>query len=381
MIMRELTPFFLFAFAFAFGCGAGESDPSAAGNSSDVTTGGPTAEEAQACAKGSVGKNLAGDSVVKCTVPFADAPMVHLPADQMAGDEVSFYAGGSQPDGDFEGVLWTRDGKSFVPVDNANKPIEFTDDGSKALPKGMHAPSNRLLFTIYRFTGKLGKSLKSQHGDATAIHLTDARPVVEIDGCALDSRLLGTWEGTVSERLVTPSGYGPFTKNFDPDKRIPIHITFDSLTPAAPLADFSAGGVRMKDALTFTVNGTIDNFDKDVTVDGKLYPSLTAMDVKNPFYSAKDGKVSLYRLGNMHGLINDAHWALNYPNGSKDLTPNGMSQTMDAFQGPSFLFDAGVSSDEYGTLSVAPHLPYNLNGHTVELKPVHIGEKLGQCAK
>jgi hypothetical protein len=348
---------------------------------SDVTsTTPPSADEAKACQAGTVGKNLAGDSVLKCTQPFDTAPSIRLPADKKTGKEVTLYAGGTVPT-DFSGafVLWGRDGSLYLPVDASNAPIAYAD-GAKKLPKTMHAPTNRMGFTIYQFTGTLGGAVDSPHGAATAIHLKTARPVVEIDGCAMDSRMLGTWDGTVSERLETPTGGGPLTKNFDESKRVPIHVTFDGIAKHAPLSDYTGGKV-LKDAATFDLTGTIDNFDHDVTVDGKKYPSLQAMGAKNPFLGAKDGKIDMYRLGNMHGQQNDAHWVLTYPAGSENLSGNGMSYTLTSFTAPAMLFNAGVTAEPIDQLEIKPHIPFLANGHSVLLSPVKIGEKMGQCGE
>jgi hypothetical protein len=291
---------------------------------------------------------------------------------------VTFYAGATVPT-DFSGefVVWARDGKRYLPVDASNAPIAYSD-GAKKLPKAMHAPTNRMSFTIYQFTGKLGGHVQSPYGDATALQIKTARPVVEIDGCAFDSRLLGTWAGPVSERLVTPTGGGPLTKNFDESKRVPIHITLDGIEKRPALSDYS-GGATLKDATTYLLKGTIDNFSADVTLDGKKYPSLDAMGAKNPFLGASDGKIELYRLGNMHGQDNDAHWVLRYPKGAKDLTTNGMSYTLTAFTAPAMLFSVSASEAPIDRIEIKPHIPFLANGHSVLLAPVTIGQKMGQC--
>jgi hypothetical protein len=262
----------------------------------------------------------------------------------------------------------------YVPIDASSKGIEY--DGGK-LPKTMHAPTMRSTYTVYQFTGTEGGSIDSAYGKATKLSLTGARPVVEMDGCAFDSRLAGTWEGTVSERLEHPTGGGPLTKNFDESKRVAIHLTFSALTKDPNLSEYK-GGARIKDHESFMLQGTIDNFDKDVTLDGKKYPSLKAMGDKNPFLGAKDGKVQLYRLGNMHGLMNDGHWVFTYPAGSQSLTGNGMSYTLTSFTAASML-NPGDDSDPLGVVEIKPHIPYTMNGHSVVIKPLSVGAKTGQC--
>ncbi len=367
----------LLAFA-ATACGSGSGD-SAAGDDSDVTASTPpSAEEAKACQTGTVTKNGAGDTILACAQPFDAAPAVRLPADKTSSGTISLYAGASVPT-DFSGafVLWDRDGKLYLPVDSANAPIAYAD-GAKKLPKTMHAPTNRMALTIYQFTGTLGGAVDSPHGAATAIHIKTARPVVELDGCAIDSRLLGTWDGTVSERLATPTGGGPLTKNFDETKRVAIHVTFDGIGKHPALSDYTGGKV-LKDADTYDLSGTIDNFDKDVKIGGKTYPSLTAMGAKNPFFGAKDGNIDMYRVGNMHGQQNDAHWVFTYPAGSQNLSGNGMSYTLTAFTAPVFLFANGVAPKDIAQIEIKPHIPFLANGHSVDLAPLQIGAHLGKC--
>jgi hypothetical protein len=368
----------LLLLAAAPGCSSADAGATGAEDSDVVATTPPSADEAKACQTGTVGKNGAGDTVLKCTEPFASAPNVRLPKDTKSGRSVTLYAGATVPT-DYSGafVLWDRAGNLYLPVDSAGAPVAYAD-GAKKLPKAMHAPTNRMALTIYQFTGTLGGAVDSPHGAATAIQLTSARPVVEIDGCAIDSRILGTWEGSVSERLETPTGGGPLTKNFDETKRVPIHVTLDGISSRPALSDYSGGKV-LKDAATYDLTGTIDNFDRDLTVDGKTYKSLRDMGAKNPFFGASDGKIDMYRLGNMHGQQNDGHWVLTYPAGSEDLSGNGMSYTLTSFTAPVFLFDEGVTSPEVDQIEIKPHIPFLANGHSVLLAPLKIGEKMGQC--
>jgi len=56
-------------------------------------------------------------------------------------------------------------------------------------------------------------STPTSHGEA------GARAVYDIPGCVFDGHLMGTWEGTASERLSTPEGSGAWAKAFDDTKR------------------------------------------------------------------------------------------------------------------------------------------------------------------
>jgi hypothetical protein len=370
---------FLFGLAIAvlFGCGAGSSD-GAAGEDSDLTGQAPSADEAKACQDGTVGTDATGASVVHCHKPFATAPLVRLPADAITGTQATFYGGMSVPATfDDIAVIWTRDGKLFVAVDAKGKPIAYGANGAK-LPQALHAPTNRVTFTLYQFAGKLGPQVDTSYGKATAITLTNVRAVVEIDGCALDSRLLGTFTGSVSARLATPTGSGPFVKAFDATTRIPIHVTLDSITKGATLGEYKGGG-RISDGDTYVLAGTLDNFDKDVTIGGKTYASLTAMGATNPFLGAKDNKIQLFRTGNMHGLVNDSHWVLTYPSGSQSLSTTGMSNTLTALTAPAWLMSATGQPADLATVTINPHIPYAANGNSVTLSPEDVGARLGQC--
>ncbi|HEY8075870.1 MAG TPA: hypothetical protein VIF62_17205 [Labilithrix sp.] len=365
-------------FGLALGCAAPTED-AADDEAEDLTAStAPSAAEAKACEAGTVGTDATGAKVVHCTKPFASAPFVRLPADAIDGERATFYGAMTVPTTSADiAVVFARDGKMYAAVDAKGEPLGYGTSGAK-LPKALHAPTNRLTFTIYQFKGELGAEVETPYGKATAIRLKDARAVVEVPGCALDSRLLGTFSGSVSERLATPSGAGPWAKAFNESKRVPIHVTLDSIEKGVTLAEYK-GGAKLSDAETYVLSGTIDNFDKEVTVSGKKYASLAAMGAKNPFAGAKNGKIQLYRLGNMHGQTNDGHWVLTYPSGSETLTMNGMSYTLSAFTAPSFLLADEKSAPEMSTVTIRPHIPYTANGHSVILTPENVGARVGQC--
>lgn len=320
--------------------------------------------------------NAEGDSVVVCTKPFDTAPAVRLPSDVTKAGSVSFYGAITTPTTrDNVALIWTRDGKRWVPVDADGSPVLYADDAK--LPAGLHAPTNRATFTVYQFSGKPAAPAtpyQSPFGDALPIRLTAARAVVEMDGCTFDSRLAGTWDGTLSERLETPVGSPPVIKYFDPSKRVPIHVTLDIANKSANFTEYD-GGDSMRDQKTFRLAGTIDNFDHDVDVDGKRYSSLKAMGSRNPLLGARDGRVDLYRVGNMHGLKNDAHWVVTYPNGMADISASGMSNTLIGFTAPSFLSDDAT----FQHIEIKPHIPFYANGSVLELAPLRIGDKTGTC--
>lgn len=372
MAMRTPRP--LFALGLLAACAA-TSDAEDA-SSDDALSGAPLPVETHACEDGKVAKDATGATVYHCTKPFDAAPVVRLPADTVTGSTAKFYGSMTVPQtAENISLIWSRDGKPWVAVDAAGKPIPF----GSSLPKALHAPTNRITFMVYAFEGTAGAKVSGPWGSATALHITKVRPAVMVDGCAFDSRLAGTWSGTVSERLETPTGGGPFARAFDDQKRVPIHLTLGSLTKTPNLQEYKAGP-RISDAEVYSLSGSIDNFDHDVTVDGKTYPSLKGMGAKNPFLGAQDGKVELYRLGNMHGQQNDGHWVFTYPEGSQALTLNGMSFTLIGQTAASMLIPPEAKPpEELTSITIRPHIPFTVNGHTIVLTPEKVGGQRGQC--
>lgn len=341
-----------------------------------LTSKGPTAAELTACPGGVAAQDATGDRVVKCTKLYPAAPLIRLPADTLTGSRATFYGGLSVPV-DFSGVarIWTRDGKHYLPVTAAGAAIRF--DETARLPAKLHAPTNRVTYTLYQLSGVLGAPLDTGSGPEPTIRLTGARAVVSVDGCVLDSRLLGTWEGSASEAYAAPVGHAPFLQYFDESKRVPIRIKLDALEAMPTLSDYAGGALT--DAATYRLKGRIENWDWPVTAGDKTFPALTSLGAKNPFAGASSGSVELYRLGNMHGQNNDGHWVLTYPNGAKNLTGNGMSYTLTALTAPALLLAPTAKVDELQQLTIAPHIPFATNGHTVVLSPVDVGMRAGQC--
>lgn len=374
MRFSNVAKIFALAVGVTAGCSSGEPEP----DMTEDALKAPSNDEKRACEVASIGTDGTGARVVHCTKPFASAPFVRLPADKITGTKATFYGGMTVPS-TFEdvAVIWARDGKRYVAVDGEGKAIAFTKAGNK-LPAALHAPTNRITFTLYQFTGTLGTEVDTPYGTATAIKLSNARAAVVVDGCGLDSRMLGTWNGTVSEKLETPVGNGPFAKSFDEGRRVPIHLTLTSIKKSNPLADY-AGGEPLEDASTFILEGKIDNFSEAINVGGKEYPSLAAMGRKNPFLGASDGNIQLYRLGNMHGQKNDGHWVLTYPKGAQALTGNGMSLTLTALTAPSMILEPGVAAGPLDSLEIRPHIPFLKNGHSVILSAENIGASIGRC--
>jgi hypothetical protein len=299
-----------------------------------------------------------------------------LPDDVVNGADATFYGGITVPaTADAMTVIWGRDGKRYVAVDKSGKPIEF---GSK-LPSSLHAPTNRVTFTLYQFKGTLGGEVDTfVFGKATGIRLESVRSVVMVEGCAFDGRLVGTWTGTVTEHLEQVQHWGPISHAYDENKPIPIHLTLGSMKKWTTLQEYD-GPDHMSDAQTYMLEGTIDNFSEDVTVNGRTYPSLKAMGVKNPFPGAEDGKVALYRTGNMHGLSDDSHWVFQYPDKSQDLSVTGMTNVLTALTAPSMLLGSDAKVPDLQTIEIKPHIPFSTNGNIITLTPENVGAGLAQC--
>ena len=323
--------------------------------------------------------NSDGDAVTVCNELFHDRPYIHTPPDEDFSDpgSVHFY-GGLYIDPGYAGGVYFIDqtGIKYQIVDAHDEAVQYVN--SPAFPAAMHVPTNRDLFYIYRVTGSIGSRTDSVLGPLKTIKLAKAQPAILISGCALDGFLLGRWTGTVSPRLTSPSGSGPFVKIFDESSSVPIQITLSKANKGSNLAEMS-GDAPIVDGNTYKLSGTIDNFSTDVvTASGVKFPSLELLGSRNPFLNAPNGEIVLYRQGNMHGIGFDNHWVITYPSRSADLTLNGMSDTLEFFT-PAALIGSAGTNNELLTLSLAPHIPYRANGHTMVLQPQEIGKESDQC--
>ena len=331
-------------------------------------------------------KDSAGNSATLCKKLFLEKPYIHLQDDDQTSDSmhVTVY-GGIFPGEDNVIYLLDRDGKQYALADAKGKAFNFIS--APVLKKLAGFPSYRYIFTIYKVTGKI-KGQVAQPGTSTklpAFTPDSIKPVVIVDGCAIDSFLLGTWEGQVTPRLEKPISLGgPLVTYFDEKSRVPVLIHFDEIKLREPNGIYNwSGNGRLKEEKSYQLNGTILNMTQDyTTAEGKKYPSLASMGDRNPFLGAKDGAVNLSRYSNMHGLPYDDHWVLTYPDGSQNLSTNGMTHRLEFFDPATLIAKSENSADaERNGILMFPHIPYYTTRHRMELTPVSIGQQSGACGK
>lgn len=312
---------------------------------------------------------------VRCTKTYPEAPFVRPSlADALGarGKPGKFY-GAMLPPRSFAGEvrLFDRTGATYLATDARGAPLDFGNPAQLLKKAGL--PSNRVYFTLYRFEGSLRPG-DITVGDTTApaFALTGITPIAELDGCAIDSLLLGAWEGTVSTRIAPePSGNPMFTPLFDPQAKRPLRVTFTSLTKVGPLANWQ--GEPIIDQQTYLAHGTIDN-----------YADFAGLGAKSPFLGSRNGAVDLSRRGAMHGLANDNHWVLTYPQGTRSTTTNGMSYEMQALSSAALLLPASASeaaTRDLRTIEVRAHVPYANSGFVIALRPKSIGASAGRCPR
>ncbi|MCX5741649.1 MAG: hypothetical protein NT062_04015 [Proteobacteria bacterium] len=176
-------------------------------------------------------------AVVVCDVAFADAPRIHLPADD--GDTVYAAVGGA-------GLV----DRTRAPVTFAGVAFDvFADPAS--MPSGFALPSYEFLERVYAVRG------------------TSATPVVRLAPEVIDGNLFGTWEGTISTQLTADT--------YDQTMRVPLRVTLDRF--AAEHHDlhrwnpYDAGDPVLTYALR--VQGTIANATTPITLaDGTCAPTI-----------------------------------------------------------------------------------------------------------
>src|SRR5262245_6263071 len=175
-----------------------------------------------ACADQRPGHTSDGESVVVCLKLFASPPYVRLPQDQHTGDRATIYGvvelNSPTASGVLDAVLYDRDLGAYDLLDSAGKPI----DDAAALAKKNRLPSNRVQYLVYEATGKVVSPPSSGDG---RLQLTGLRPVVLVDGYAIDERFLGPWEGVVSKRFAPRKWY----TDEDPAHYARIRVNFTAL--------------------------------------------------------------------------------------------------------------------------------------------------------
>lgn len=310
--------------------------------------------------------------LVRCTTTHPTAPFLRPSlADAFTTASAKFYGAILPPtSAEQELRLFDRTGKVYLATDSRGRPLDFQRPPTEL--KNLKLPSNRVYYTLYRFEGVVKGTATAGGETAPAFRLSKATPIATLDGCAIDSLVLGTWEGTTTTRLdPAPTGNPMFTPYFDPENTVPLTVTFKTLSKSVKLADFL--GEPLADQQTYMASGTIDN-----------YADFALLKKKNPFLGSTSGKVNLYRKGSMHGVPNDNHWVLDYPGGTLNTTGNGMSYEMQALSVASLIAPANLTATQSKVLreiSIRPHLPYNNSGLVVTLRPRKIGAAAGSCPR
>jgi hypothetical protein len=305
------------------------------------------------------GTSADGDAVEICERTFAERPFVRPPEDVIgAGGEVTLY--GAIPGLDGAARVVDRSGSAHLLVDEGGAPLSFPD-GAAELPAELRMPSNRNLYMIYRFTGVAGTAVDpGSQQEVPSLHVTEARPVILIRGEAIDTALLGPWEGTVSARS------GP--DSWSEQDRVPVRITFTAVEPIEDMSEWDDPAVTLPDGERFTMVGTIENFTTPALAsDGTCLPALSSLGQQNPYSGAAEGEVRMFRFPGMH-LPGDHVLVLSYPPGTTGLGGDGMTG-LRALHPAAFLQSA--PSDDWTFLSIYPH--GTPNGHRVDLRPVQGG--------
>ena len=328
------------------------------------------------CAEQKQGKTTDGDAVVVCTRLFPSAPFVRLPENQRGED------GQVTMNGVVELTIrqtlenarfYDRDLMVYDLVDANGKPIS---ESSPILKKNQ-LPSNRVHFLVYEAKGKVLPAAKA--GGTPRLQLAELRPIVLVDGRAIDERFLGVWEGTVSKRFGDKQWYTDL-EDGDPDHFAKIRINFQPpLTPMENIGVLSSTP-KLEDGTRFKALGKFENATQPVRLStGECAPALTSYGDANPFpprVAITNYSILMWRFPAMHSRSSaDFHIVFEYPVG---LYPRGELQVI-----TSMARDHNFRLKDYIATSTQPKaLVYGIHGSPVDqilflLKPVQGGG--GQC--
>ncbi|MEK6372534.1 MAG: hypothetical protein AABO58_07530 [Acidobacteriota bacterium] len=271
------------------------------------------------------------DPVVICQRLFPSAPFVRLPQDRRAPDGQATINGvveldiGQRPGTNYFYIqnarFYDRDLTLYDLIDSAGKPI---DETSPLMQKN-HLPSNRVHFLVYEAIGKVMSPAAS--GANKRLQLTGLRPVVLVDGRAIDERLLGPWEGSVSKRRSDDQW---FTDD-NPAHFAKIRIQFEPpLIPYENIGVLSANP-KLADGTRFKALGKIENATQPIRLStGACAPALNSYGAANPFpdrVATSDYSIKMWRFPAMHTLWSkDFHIVLDYPKG---LYPSASAMARD----------------------------------------------------
>lgn len=275
----------------------------------------------QTCPEQRQGSTADQDAVTVCSKLWPSAPYVRVAENRSTPDGQTAIQGVIEmditPRLDLKGArVYDRDLTAYDLVDAAGKPL----DGTSPLMQQNHLPSNRAHFLIYEVTGKVSPA-PSGTGNQR-LELTALRPVVLVEGGAIDSRFLGPWEGTVSKRFSAKQW---FTDIDNPEHVAKIRVVF-----APPVAEHENIGVlnptpKLPDGTRFETLGKVENATQSVRLStGECAPALNSYGAANPFpdnVQTSDYSLTIWRYPAMHSRSSvDFHIVFNYPKGLLDNT-------------------------------------------------------------
>lgn len=357
--MRKPSLVIFGAFVIA-GCAAADAS-NGEQNDYAATSAKPTASLENVCEKQTHVTNADGDVVERCDRPFAEAPFVRLPADEIVEGGLStlYMTYG------YRRVLVDRNGVEYAMTDeNGTAYAGPASEREAHLPKSLRLPSNRNLYSVYRVRGRIGKVQgKYDNEPKPAIWVESGAPVVTIPGKVIDGNYLGVWEGDASRRTGE--------RKFDPNDRVPLRIRFTKLEANGVLPLWDSPTEELSEGELYKLVGTIENFDRPVKgSDGKCYPALTALGENNPFHGARSGMVVIYRHPHMH-KSGDQVSVVKIPEGSTDWSPEGMSM-LQMFSPAGFVSPKAIEPIEYG-----PHgMPM---GNDLRIEPMAYAGETEDC--
>jgi hypothetical protein len=353
-----------------------------------------TASDSNICDQQHDGKTADGESVVVCDMPFADRPMIRPPQDETVDlSHVQLSVGLRITNAAVGAASFIdRNGKEYAWLDEKGVPVDFRKPAK--IFSALHMPSHRNMFLIYRVAGKIVKNpIQGNAYFTDGILVSKADPEILISACALDSALLGTWEGAASKHIRMG---GPFVFSFR--EFAPLQIEFDSLSrlkgSQASLQEWDNSAHPLKDGTVFAVKGHITNWDNPVLskVDGKSLDSLASLGNLSPFPSqanALSPNVQLYRIAGMH-TSNDEPLVLLYPGYDLKKSPHPDDMPGSGMDGedlaisPAALiqtssdYTAKTLSESLHVLGIHPHGPPS--GHSINLHWVKGNRPPNSCA-
>jgi hypothetical protein len=249
---------------------------------------------AQSCVDVQEGKTPRGQSITICKETYRSSPFVHLPKDVVSAETSTLYLAIEN------GSFVDRNLTTYKIIDKRNR------SSVKDFP--IDTSSNRNLFTVYKVKGKIRTSTGSDGKTMSSLAVAGYQPFLQIDGCAIDGLLLGSWEGAVSARISTSDE--DFLV-FDASKALEFKVTFSSLRKTENLQDWDHKGQEIG-GTAYQVQGEITNFQ-----------NLVDLGEANPFWTAPSAAVSLYRYPGMHAQ-GDNELVMNWPKAPR-VSSSGMT--------------------------------------------------------